>query len=267
MISRYKLPLSFDPAQLRQDLAHIKQEEWHPHFNSSYFEGEWTGVALRSIDGSATKLYHDRHSQGAIKNTAILERCPNLRTVLSAFACPIISVRLLKLAGGAYIKEHSDYNFSFGDAEIRLHVPIVTDPAVQFFLDADRVHMKEGECWYLDFSLPHWVRNDSAVDRIHLVIDCELNDWLRALMAGAVDQESEIQTPVYESSTEGFEQFRAFVMREPQIQARFRQTDDRSSLVRLVTRVGFQQGFRFNHADVEHALDEAKRAKLEGWVA
>ena len=39
--------------------------------------------------------------------------------------------------------------------------------------------MKEGEAWYLNFNLKHSVVNRSAEDRVHLVIDCVLNDWLR----------------------------------------------------------------------------------------
>jgi hypothetical protein len=38
--------------------------------------------------------------------------------------------------------------------------------------------MKEGECWYLNFNLPHRVKNSGTADRIHLVIDCVVNDWL-----------------------------------------------------------------------------------------
>ena len=267
MISRYQLPLKFDPAPLQQDLAQIKKEEWRPHFNTGYFEGEWSGVALRSIAGVSTQLYHDRHSLGAIADTEILNRCPNLRSVLAAFACPMTSVRLLKLAAGAYIKEHSDYDLSFSDDEVRLHIPIVSNPEVKFFLDAEQVEMKEGECWYLDFTLPHWVKNDSAVDRIHLVIDCQLNDWLRNLFAGAVNLQPAAESPARESSAEGFARFREFVMREPLVLAQLRQTNDRQSFIRLVTRVGHKHGYRFNHEDVEHALNSAKIAWLQRWVA
>jgi quercetin dioxygenase-like cupin family protein len=38
--------------------------------------------------------------------------------------------------------------------------------------------MHEGELWYLDFSQKHRVENNGATDRIHLVMDCKVNDWL-----------------------------------------------------------------------------------------
>jgi hypothetical protein len=51
---------------------------------------------------------------------------------------------------------------------------------VSFFLAGERLLMNEGESWYLNFNLPHRVENRSCADRIHLVLDCVLNDWLRA---------------------------------------------------------------------------------------
>jgi hypothetical protein len=52
-------------------------------------------------------------------------------------------------------------------------------------LGGQRVVMNEGECWYNDFNLPHSVANHGTTDRVHLVIDCVLNDWLRALFAAS----------------------------------------------------------------------------------
>ncbi|MCB0663602.1 MAG: aspartyl/asparaginyl beta-hydroxylase domain-containing protein, partial [Saprospiraceae bacterium] len=39
--------------------------------------------------------------------------------------------------------------------------------------------MKPGEVWYADFNKPHYVNNPSDRERIHLVLDCKPNDWLR----------------------------------------------------------------------------------------
>ena len=43
--------------------------------------------------------------------------------------------------------------------------------------------MSEGECWYANFNLPHFVSNEGKTDRIHLVIDCLRNDWSDQLFA------------------------------------------------------------------------------------
>src|SRR5262249_44878642 len=70
-------------------------------------------------------------------------------------------------------------NFQCGS--IRIHVPIVTHEKVVFSLDGERVRWREGELWYGDFSKPHWLRNESDVLRVHLVIDVEIDEWVLGL--------------------------------------------------------------------------------------
>lgn len=48
-------------------------------------------------------------------------------------------------------------------------------------LDGKRIEMAEGEAWYLNFNLYHSVRNKGTAARIHLVIDCKVNEWFRSL--------------------------------------------------------------------------------------
>jgi hypothetical protein len=38
--------------------------------------------------------------------------------------------------------------------------------------------MKPGEAWYLRLSDPHAVANRGSSDRVHLVLDLVVNDWL-----------------------------------------------------------------------------------------
>jgi hypothetical protein len=99
---------------------------------------------------------------------------------VEALDCPLTAVRLLGLGPGAAILEHSDYKLGYDDGAVRLHVPIVTAPEVEFFLDGVPVVMGPGECWYLNLNLPHRAANHSLRRRIHLVVDCILNDGLRA---------------------------------------------------------------------------------------
>ncbi|MCU1265478.1 MAG: Aspartyl/asparaginyl beta-hydroxylase [Acidobacteria bacterium] len=56
MISKSKLPFAFDPQLLKADLEQVAPDEWVAHFNKEYFEGEWTGVALRSLDGLTRRI-------------------------------------------------------------------------------------------------------------------------------------------------------------------------------------------------------------------
>ena len=269
MLDSCKLALNFDPKQLQADLEQIEPLEWVAHFNTGYYVGEWSGVALRSVGGLSTKLYPDPNSEGEVEDTAILGRCPNIRCVLATFKCPVRSARLLKLGANATIKEHRDYDLGFAVGEIRMHVPIITNRDVEFYLAGMKVEMKEGECWYLDFNLPHSVKNNGATDRVHLVIDCVVNDWLRELL-----RIGETQAPKNDaatSSTEAssppeFERFRQFVLHDPALQQRLRQTEDRHSFFKLAVALGQECGYRFSPKDVEDAMRSERRAWMERWL-
>ena len=94
--------------------------------------------------------------------------------------CEPTLVRLLSLGPGAEIAEHTDHELGYEFGEVRLHVPIITSPEVEFRVQGRRIEMRPGEVWYIDASRPHAVTNHGDRERIHLVLDCELNDRLRA---------------------------------------------------------------------------------------
>jgi hypothetical protein len=183
MNSSLKLPISFDPHCLQDDLQQVGADEWFRHFNKAYYEGQWSGVSLRSTNGLARQLYTDPQPDKLFIDTPVLSRCPYVRTALESFKCPVRGVRFLKLSPGSTIKEHEDFSLGLENNQLRMHVPVLTNTDVEFVLDGHRLEMKEGECWYLDLSLPHSVRNHGATDRVHLVIDCEVNEWLREIVA------------------------------------------------------------------------------------
>jgi len=180
-----RLPFSFDPSRLKRDAGRISESEWVAHFNKAIYEGDWSGVALRSVGGMPGKLYPDPTATLSFTDTEILGRCPYIQEVLRTFRCPLTAVRILRLGAGARIREHRDYKLGYEDGEVRIHIPIQTGPGVAFFLNGCQILMEEGEAWYLDLNLPHRVHNESLADRLHLVLDCVLNDWLAASFAAA----------------------------------------------------------------------------------
>jgi hypothetical protein len=254
-----KLPLSFEPADLQADLDRIDPAEWLTHFNTNYFEGDWTGVALRAVPGNARTLHADPTAQSFV-DTAVMLRCPHLAAAVKMLQCPLKSVRLLKLTAGSSIREHRDDDLGWEAGEIRLHVPIVTSPEVEFFLNGQRVVMHEGECWYLDLSRPHRVENRSQIDRVHLVIDCLLNDWLRATIDAGQEMAA---APGVESE---FERFRRLVLADLSLQAELMKPSDRTEFTSLAIRLGEQHGARFTAGDVDAAFQAARRAWIERWI-
>jgi hypothetical protein len=155
-----------------------------PHFNTSYYTGDWSGVALRSVGGGALQLYPDPNPSGTWQDTEILGRCPALTAAVDAFECEKLSARLLRLGPGASVREHTDYNLGYEDGEVRFHVPILTNPDTVFELEGQPVEMLPGETWYLDLNLRHRVANGGQEPRVHLVIDCVVNEWVTRMLSG-----------------------------------------------------------------------------------
>ncbi|AMP97900.1 hypothetical protein AY601_0963 [Pedobacter cryoconitis] len=157
---------------------------WDNHFNSGNYEGNWKVLPLRSIGGQNT-IIPGLTANDIFADHPNLDMFPSIRKLLAAFQCTVKSVRLLNLAAGAVIKPHSDQELSFEQGEARLHIPLITNPDVAFYVQDERITMQPGECWYMNANLQHHVTNGGKTDRIHLVIDCEVNTWLRDLINSA----------------------------------------------------------------------------------
>jgi hypothetical protein len=187
---RVRLPLDFDALSMAAEVAKLPVQLWIPHFNKAIHAGDWSGVALRSIGGDPTRIYPDPTGTSEFADTALLATCPAIRLALSALRCPLTTVRLLALGPGSEIREHNDDRLGYDDGDVRLHVPIVTAPGVEFTLAGRPVAMDVGECWYLDLRLPHRAVNRSHVRRVHLAIDCKVNGWLEGVFRDTLEQPS-----------------------------------------------------------------------------
>ena len=108
----------------------------------------------------------------AFDDMAILRAIPNMAIVACADADEMnrLMPQTLDHQGPIYIRLGKGYD------------PIVTNDDVDFRLNGTRVVLRAGECWYLRLSAPHSVVNDGPSDRVHLVVDTRVNDWLTRLL-------------------------------------------------------------------------------------
>jgi quercetin dioxygenase-like cupin family protein len=194
LIRSIKFPIVFDTEKLKNDLSKIINKKWTDHYNTNDYTGKWTSVALMSKDGKSDSIYAFASNNDEIVNTEILDSCTYFKEVLEGFLFEKTAVRLLQLAVGAEIKPHSDHCLGYEDGSFRLHIPIITNPEVEFILDGKRLVMNEGECWYIDANFEHSVANRGKQDRIHLVIDGIRNDWTDDLFYKEAS-ENEFQKP------------------------------------------------------------------------
>ena len=184
---RLRLPLVFDPVPLQRDLDALAASGWIAHFVTGNYTGDWSVIPLRGPAGAThpVAMAYSDPAAAAFADTPFLARCPAFAAVLAAFACPLQAVRLMRLGPGAVIREHRDHDLAFEQGSVRIHVPVVTNPGVDFRLNGRPVTMEPGSAWYLRLSDPHGVANRGAAARIHLVIDAGVNPWLADLFGRA----------------------------------------------------------------------------------
>ncbi len=189
---RLRLPLDFDPERLRADLMALAEVRWTAHFVQQNYEGDRSAIALRAPQGAQHPIQMIVSSPAASEHvdTPFLARASYFQSVLATFNCPLLSVRLMRLAPGSVIKEHSDHDLSFEQGTVRLHVPVTTNDEVDFRLDGTRCPMPAGSTWYLRLSDPHPVANRGETDRVHMVIDAAVNGWVNDLFSRAIGTES-----------------------------------------------------------------------------
>lgn len=182
-------------AAIQQEVRQLADTGWKAHLNARDYQGEWTVLPLRSPGGSVGNIAPELMGMGGgFEDTALMAFCPSIKLLLNKLDCEILSARLLNLKKGSVIKPHRDRELSFEQGEARLHFPIFTNPDVAFFVADDKIDMLPGDCWYINANLMHSVTNHGHTDRIHLVVDCKVNDWLSNLLNNA--EKKTIDQPV-----------------------------------------------------------------------
>jgi mannose-6-phosphate isomerase-like protein (cupin superfamily) len=196
-----RLPFLFNVEQLQQEVNAIALQHWQLHYQTLHYEGNWSAIPLRSVEGKTDDIFISPYQNAVYSDTAFLQKSNYLKEVLSSFHCPLLAVRLLKLDAGAVIKEHRDADLAFENGEMRIHIPVTTNEKVEFYLDKERMYLKNGECWYMNFNLPHSIINNSSEDRVHLVIDAKVNAWAEELFSQPSPHKKETEEAGYDAAT------------------------------------------------------------------
>lgn len=81
-----------------------------------------------------------------------------------------IRIILARLAPHGWISGHRDEGNTLAKSH-RNHVPIITNPRVEFEVGEDVRHLAAGEIWEINNRDYHAVRNTSDFARVHLIVD------------------------------------------------------------------------------------------------
>ncbi|MFL0801141.1 MAG: aspartyl/asparaginyl beta-hydroxylase domain-containing protein [Agarilytica sp.] len=177
----------FDEQDIGQ-ITHTLSDEvdWQIHVNKKAYQGAWDVLPLRCMQQhqAAHPLLQSFFLEESTEpetwtNLPRITQYPSIAKLLSEFQCIVKSVRFMRLHPGSNILPHTDNGVGLDFGEARLHVPLVTDTKVCFFIAGNSIPMNTGELWYIDADKEHWVTNRSPNTRIHLVIDCVANAWLQ----------------------------------------------------------------------------------------
>lgn len=179
---------------------------WMQHYSSYNKRQSWTAFALKGFDNldpgfiikpaEMAKKWKDEHPERLAARcdwTPAAEGFPKTIKILKdKIPCEFQRVRFMRLAsGGGELTRHADITdpeAGIMDEKIaRLHIPIATAPGCVFNswdLNGNKItlHFAERGLYYLDTRKPHAVVNTSPATRIHLVVDCYSNSWLRGML-------------------------------------------------------------------------------------
>ena len=184
-----QLPLSFDVVRMQEEIQAMNLNKF------IYYDVLSLRSPAHMVDSSLplpppAEGYADG-SWTQWLDTSLLKKSPYLSSVVGSFRqhSKVTLVRLLRLAPEAIIKEHTDptLGLQVPKSVIRLTIPILTNDAVEFFLNDNLVPMKPGECWYLRLTDPHRVINGGTTERINMTIDIVPNNWVRSLILGVYE--------------------------------------------------------------------------------
>jgi hypothetical protein len=265
MIDSIKLLLRFDAEAMRRDLTQFAETDWIDHFVTQNYEGVWQVLPLRapaSARHPIQSIYSDSTTKAFI-DTPLLGRCAYLQQVLSAFDCPLFAARLMKLGAGSMIKPHSDPDLAPEFETVRLHIPVSTNPDVDFRLNGRRLTLRAGECWYLRLSETHSVANRGTTDRIHLVVDAPFTPWMQEQFAQAerANQESVVVAAEVPSSTaaSNLDSFRRLVLNDESLQGRLKDIHDRDEFLVAAVRLATDVGLPITRDEMDDAMKQARR--------
>lgn len=145
---------------LRSVLEQLGAEDWVPtHPDGPYESDGWKVVPFVEFG----------------RETPMMERFPVMAKVLQEFKCPVKMMVYYNMLPGAKIHPHRDTSGTLELGFLRFHVPIRTNEQVDFRVDNVAVPMREGQLWALNTSHKHAVSNLSNSDRVHLVLEVEVN--------------------------------------------------------------------------------------------
>ncbi|MFT5708167.1 MAG: hypothetical protein ACI9ES_002469 [Oceanospirillaceae bacterium] len=185
-----QLSIQPDAIALQKEVLSCISSDWVDHVNRVCYSGSWDVLPIRTLATNVDKhpilQSFNLEQKGDWVYLPIINVLPQIRRIIDWFQCDVEATRLMRLKPGAHIKPHQDKGLSMENGFARFHVPICAVEQVEFIVNGALVPMQNGELWYLNADATHSVKHMGNEDRINLVIDCKVNEWLKNQIIAAV---------------------------------------------------------------------------------
>ncbi|MBU6450679.1 MAG: aspartyl/asparaginyl beta-hydroxylase domain-containing protein [Cyanobacteria bacterium REEB67] len=161
-----------------QDLEALWREPY-PEYGSA---GLKVATLLNPTGEQENFDYRDCRSPAV---TPLLLQVPTIHDFFKASGFQIMGSRLLRLDQGTFLHEHRDFVYLEEVPRFRLHIPLITNDRAFITSPGLNVHFERGYLWKLDpKETVHSACNFGSAPRIHLMLDCYVNEPLAQLLAG-----------------------------------------------------------------------------------
>jgi Aspartyl/Asparaginyl beta-hydroxylase len=173
--------LRLEDERLRAVQREVAQldEQW-TNVYSDYHTGGWQTLSLLNSTSRPTDTVIE---DCAPVETSLLMKMPATRTLLRGLGFEYMWARLARLAPNAFMHEHRDYQELKDARRLRLHIPVFTNPFSSIIIDSTRIHLALGHIWKLNPVHRHAAGNFGKEPRVHIILDCYVDEALDALVA------------------------------------------------------------------------------------
>ena len=190
-----QLDIQFSDGELQPIVDYCNSDQQYSPVITKYNKKEnWKAISIKGVSQDPLVISKPNvlgvGSGGNLQETPLVDSL-QIRSILAKIPAMTERVRLMKLEAGTKISKHTDKVDKDIKSRkiIRLHIPIITNDNVKMISWLDKntpteFKMKKGECWWLDGSKAHSVLNESDIDRVHLVIDVFVNNYMSEVMYG-----------------------------------------------------------------------------------
>lgn len=166
------------PENVVQRLTHeilMADLPWREAY-SDYQSAGWKTASLLNASGKSDDVViSDCQAVG----TDALQLMPTTENLIRSLNLDYMWVRVARLEPNSFLWEHRDFSDLKRVPRLRLHIPLQTHPDSYLVLAGQRIFMKSGFIWKLNPTVPHGVCNRSPVPRLHLILDCYVNETIR----------------------------------------------------------------------------------------